>query len=160
MAYTKQQFIEAAFEELGLADYVFDLGPEQLQVALRRLDSMLASWNIKGVRLGYPLPASPGDSALDQDSNVPDAANEAIILGLAIRLAPGLGKPVQRETKVSFKDAYTGLLNFISTTPKMQFPSSLPRGQGAKSYQSESNTFFNTPLDPLDAGKDGELEFL
>ena len=159
MAYTKRQFIEAAFEEIGLASYVYDLEPEQLNGALTRLDAMLATWNTQGIRLGYPIPSSPENSNLDDDSNVPDTANEAIILGLAIRLAPGFGKVVSRDTKVSFKSAYVNLLNFTTEVPEMQFPSSLPRGQGAKAYQSESNTFFNTPLDPIDAGKDGELEF-
>jgi hypothetical protein len=54
MGYTKRQFISAAFEEIGLASYVFDLQPEQLQSALRRLDAMMADWNAKGIRLGYP----------------------------------------------------------------------------------------------------------
>jgi hypothetical protein len=160
MAYTKQEFIEAAFEEIGLASYVYDLEPEQLQSALRRLDSMLATWNIKGIRLGYPLPSSPGGSNLDDDSNVPDAANQAIILGLAIQLAPGFGKVASRETKVAFKDAYIGLINFAITTPEMQFPTTMPRGAGAKAQRSELDTFLSTPPDPLDVGKDGELEFL
>ena len=56
MGYKKRQFISAAFEEIGLASYVFDLQPEQLQSALRRLDAMMADWNAKGIRLGYPAP--------------------------------------------------------------------------------------------------------
>lgn len=145
---------------MGLASYVYDLDTKQLQDALRKLDSLMATWNAKGVRLGYPIPSSPSNSNIDDDSNVPDAANEAITLALAIRLAPGFGKTLSHDTKVSAKDAYIGLLSFIETTPEMQFPSTLPRGAGAKSYQSDSNVFFNPPLDPLDAGKDGELEFL
>mgnify|MGYP003525752305 CR=1 FL=1 len=55
MGWTKRQFVTQAFEEIGLAAYVFDLTPEQLQSALRRLDSMMASWNAKGIRLGYQI---------------------------------------------------------------------------------------------------------
>ena len=40
MGWTKRQFVTQAFEEIGLASYVFDLTPEQLQSALRRLDAM------------------------------------------------------------------------------------------------------------------------
>ena len=71
MGYTKRQFVTSAFEEIGLADYVFDLQPEQLEAALRRLDSMMAEWNAMGIRLGYSMPSSPQDSDLDEQTNVP-----------------------------------------------------------------------------------------
>jgi hypothetical protein len=87
MGYTKRQFVTSAFEEIGLADYVFDLQPEQLEAALRRLDSMMAEWNAAGIRLGYAMPSSPQDSDLDTETNVPDSAWEAIITNLAIRIA-------------------------------------------------------------------------
>jgi hypothetical protein len=45
MGWTKRQFITQAFEEIGLAAYVFDLTTEQLQSALRRMDAMVAGWN-------------------------------------------------------------------------------------------------------------------
>ena len=42
MGYSKRQFVAAAFEEIGLASYVFDLQPEQLQSALRyRIENIL-----------------------------------------------------------------------------------------------------------------------
>ncbi|OYW93885.1 MAG: hypothetical protein B7Z23_04325, partial [Pseudomonadales bacterium 32-61-5] len=88
MGYSKRQFISAAFEEVGLASYVFDLQPQQIESALRRLDAMMAEWNAKGIRLGYPLPNSPESSDLSAESQVPDSANEAIITNLAIRIAP------------------------------------------------------------------------
>jgi len=65
MGYSKRQFVEAAFEEVGLAAYVFDLQPQQLESALRRLDAMMAEWNAKGIRLGYPLPGSPQNSDIN-----------------------------------------------------------------------------------------------
>ena len=51
MGYTKRQIIEAACEEIGLANYAFDMQPEQLQAMMRRLDAMMAEWNAKGIRL-------------------------------------------------------------------------------------------------------------
>lgn len=74
MGWTKRQLITQAFEEIGLAAYVFDLTPEQLQSALRRMDAMVAGWNSNGVRIGYPLPSSPDSSNIDADSGVPDFA--------------------------------------------------------------------------------------
>ena len=105
MSFTKRQFVEAAFEEIGLAAYVFDLSPQQMESAVRRLDTMIAEWNAKGIRLAYPLPSSPQDSDIDAETTVPDSANEAIICNLGIRLAPSYGKQVMPETKVTAKMA-------------------------------------------------------
>ena len=111
MGYSKQQFVTAAFEELGLAAYVFDLAPQDLQTALRRLDAMMAEWNAKGIRLGYPLPGSPQDASLTDPSGVPDSANETIITNLALRLAPGFGKQVAAQTMATAKMGYNTLLS-------------------------------------------------
>ena len=40
MGWTKRQFVTQAFEEIGLAAYVFDLQPQQLDSALRKLNAV------------------------------------------------------------------------------------------------------------------------
>jgi hypothetical protein len=98
VGYSKRQFVEAAFAEIGLASYVFDLQPQDLEQALRRLDAMMAEWNAKGIRLGYPLPGSPQDSDINAESEVPDSANEAIICNLGIRhWRPATARPSCRR---------------------------------------------------------------
>jgi len=159
MGYTKRQFVNAALEEIGLASYVFDLQPEQLQSALRRLDALMADWNGKGIRLGYPLPSSPQDSDLDEESNVPDSANEAVILNLAIRLAPSYGKQVAIETKASAKQGYDVLLQRATVPPQQQLPGSLPSGAGNKPWRVYDGPFIRPPVDPVTVGPDGPLEF-
>lgn len=159
MGYTKRQFVTAALEEIGLASYVFDLQPEQLQSALRRLDALMAEWNGKGIRLGYPLPSSPQDSDLDEESLVPDSSNEAIILNLATRLAPSYGKQVAIETKVLAKQGYDVLLQRATVPPQQQLPGSLPSGAGNKPWRVYDGPFIRKPVDPVTVGPDGPLEF-
>ena len=158
MGYTKRQFITGAFEEIGLADYVFDLQPEQLQSALRRLDSMMMEWNAQGIRLGYPIASSPQDSDLDTETNTPDSAWEAVITNLAIRIAPGYGKTVSPDTKVSAKGAYNILLQRATYPLEQQLPSTMPIGQGNKPWRWD-NPYVNRPADPVDAGPDGPFEW-
>ena len=159
MGYSKRQFVAAAFEEIGLASYVFDMQPEQLQSALRRLDAMIADWNGKGIRLGYPLPGSPQFSDLDEPSEVPDNANEAIITNLAIRIAPGYGKVVMPETKAVAKDSYNTLLQRATAPIPQQMPVTMPSGAGNKPWRVYDNQFLRPPVDPVTAGPDGPLEF-
>lgn len=159
MSWTKRQFIEQAFEEIGLAAYVYDLTPEQLQSALRRMDAMVAGWNANGVRIGYPLPSSPEGSDLDQDTGVPDFANEAIYLGLAVRIAPSFGKTVAPETKAFADMAYSNMANQVAIpTPERQLPKTMPRGQGTKPWRNYNNPFIVPPDATVDAGSDGPID--
>lgn len=160
MAWTKRQFITQAFEEIGLAAYVFDLTPEQLQSALRRMDAMVGGWNANGVRINYPLSSTPQSSNLDDDSGVPDFANEAIYLGLAVRLAPSFGKTVAPETKAFADMAYSNMANQVAIpTPERQLPHTMPRGAGTKPWRNFNNPFVNRPQDPILAGSDNPIDF-
>jgi len=159
MGYSKRQFVTAAFEEIGLASYVFDLQPEQLQSAMRRLDAMMADWNGKGIRLGYPLPGSPQDSDLDQPSEVPDSANQAIITNLAVRIAPGYGKQVMPETKAVAKESYNTILSRATKPNQQQLPRTMPSGAGNKPWRIYDDPFLRRPVDPALAGPDGPIEY-
>jgi len=159
MGWSKRQFVMQAFDEIGLASYVFDLSPEQMQSALQRLDMMIASWNALGIRLGYPLPASPLDSDLDEQTNVPDSANQAIYTNLAIKLAPSYGKQVMPDTKATAKESYNTLLSRAAMPVEQQLPGSMPAGFGNKPWRVYGDPFLRGPVDPLLAGHDGPIEF-
>ena len=158
MSYTKRQFITAALEEIGLASYVFDLQPEQIDTARRRLDAMMADWNAKGIRLGYPIPSSPQDGDLDEQTNVPDSAYEAIICSLGIRLAPSYGKTVMIETKTVAKQGYDILLQRATYPLEKQLPGTMPAGAGNKPWRYD-NPYVRPPYHPVDAGPDGPIEY-
>lgn len=155
MSYTKRQLVEAAMDEIGLASYAFDLMPEQRELALRRLDSMMAEWNTRGLRLGYPVPDNPDDSDIDVDSNIPDAAWEAVITNLALRMAPSYGKQVNVETKITARHALNTILSRASMPPEMKLPA-MPSGAGNKTFE---DPFTPVPESDLIAGPDTTLDF-
>lgn len=159
MSWTKRQFIEQALDEIGLGTYTFDAQPEQYEAALRKLDAMMANWNSRGIRVGYPMPSSPENSDLDAETNVPDVANEAIYTNLAVSMCPSYGKAVVPELKQLAKRTYDYLLAFTSDIIERQFPSTLPKGAGNKPWRYRSDNFFPDPNDPLQTGKDGEIDF-
>ena len=156
MGYSKRQYVEAAFEEIGMANYVFDLQPEQLESAMRRLDAMMAEWNAKGIRLGYPMPSSPQQSDLDEQTYVPDSANQAIITNLAMRIAPGYGKQVMAGTMATAKSSYNTILSKATFPTEKQFPDTLPSGAGNKPWMYD--VFLPGPEDQVLAGQDGPIE--
>lgn len=158
MGWTKGQLVDRAFSENGLNPNVFNVDPDKLQEALGSLDAMIGTWNGKGIRLGYPLPSSPGDSDLAQDSGLPDSAIEAVYLNLAIRIAPGVGKQVSPDTRASANAAYNVLLARAAFPPQ-QPSKNLPAGAGNKPWRRVS-PFLPTPVDPLLAAEGGDqIEF-
>jgi hypothetical protein len=159
MGWTKRQMIEQAFDEIGLASYAFDLTPEQMQSAIRRLDTMMAAWNALGIRLGYPLPSSPQDSDLDEQTNVPDSANEAIYTNLAIKLAPSYGKQVMPDTKATAKESYNTLLSLAAMPKEQQMPGTMPAGAGNKPWRLDDKPFLRSPVDQVLAGGDGPIDY-
>ena len=155
MSYTKRQLIDAAMNEIGLASYAFDLLPEQRENALRRLDSMMAEWNTRGLRMGYPVPDNPADSDIDVDSNLPDAAWEAVITNLAIRMAPSYGKQVNVATATTARHALNTILSRASMPSEMKLPA-MPAGAGNKFID---DPFLPAPDPDLIAGPDATLDF-
>ena len=158
MSYTKRQFIQAAYRKMGLAAYVYDITPDEMDAGLQDLDAMMATWNGKGIRLAYPLPGSPDYTGLDEDTSVPDSAWEAVISNLALRLAPAYGKQVAVEVKASARQGYEVLLARATAPREMQFPGTMPSGAGNKPWNSD-DPFFPAPEDAVLTGSEGPLEF-
>jgi len=161
MSYTKRQFVTAAFEEIGLASYSFDLTDDELTSACKRLDAMMADWNARGIRISYPIPSTPETTNLDEETNVPDVANEAIILNLAVRIAPGYGKQVMPDTKQVARQSYMTLLGWDQSNNMLekQLPSTTPAGAGNKPWRYD-DPFLRPPSDPITTGSDGVLDIL
>jgi len=159
VSWTKREVVTNAFEEIGLANYVFDLQPEQLQAGLRRLDNMMATWNSRGLRLGYPLPDSPGGSDLDEETGVTDEAIEAMVANLAIRIAPLFGKTVSPDTKSAARGAYMALLNRRTNTLEKRIDANaIPAGQGTKYWRFNSDPFLSKTERGITTGPDDILD--
>jgi hypothetical protein len=149
--WTKQQIIEQAYDELALAGYVYDLDPDQLESALRRLDTMMAAWSAVGISLGYLLPASPDDSNLDDASGIPDTAIEAAYMNLAVKIAASRGKNLTPQTLAAARRGYDQLLGAAARAAArpVPMPNTLPRGAGNKPWRT-GTPFFPGPAETLD----------
>lgn len=157
MSWTKQQFVNRAFEEIGMANYNHSLQADQLNAALVTLDALMADWNARGIRLGYPLPSSPEDSALSEETNVPDFANLAIAKNLAIEIAPTVGKNV---SPLTMKSADRGMRTVTLRTlaPRERQISGMPAGAGHRYRGSKHREFLPPATDPLRVGDDDILD--
>lgn len=140
MAYTKGEFIDAALAEIGISADVFTVPVERRTYCLQRLDSMMGEWSARGLGLNYPLPSSPSSSSESQNTSVSDAANEAIITNLAVRIAPSFGKQVLPATITAASNSFSTLLAKYSVVPQRVMRAGFPIGAGNK-YRNNFNPF-------------------
>lgn len=134
--WTKKQLIEAAFEELALAGFVFDLDADQLEAALRKLDTMMATWSGVGISIGYVLPATPDDSNIADAAGIPDTAVEPVYMNLAVKLAAGRGKTLTTETRTAAQRGYNTLLGAAVAPTEGQASGLACNGAGNKPWRT------------------------
>lgn len=150
---TKREIVLQAYSELGLAEYNFDLSPDELNTARKRLDRMMAQWETK-VQTGYFLPSNPGDSDLDDESGLPDGVIDPAATNLAVLLAPGLGKQLAPATLVAANNGYKSVLAQFAQIPRMQYPDNLHVGSGNKPLPGVGNNYFQ-PEDQITVNQNG-----
>ena len=75
-----------------------------------------------------------------------------------MKIAPGYGKTVSQDTKVTARQKYDTLLAIAAFPPQRQLPANTPAGAGNKPWRTNTQ-FLRRPVDELDAGPDSELTF-
>lgn len=159
MAYKKLDIVDLAFQEIGIASYEFDLNPLESNGALRQLDLMMATWNKRGIRLGYPIPSSPNNSDLDDEIDIPDNALEAMYLNLAVRISAGFGKQLAPQTRAEAARTYMELLSDSMELVEQAYDyRAVPSGAGNKSWAFTGSPFLPRAVSPLTTGSDDVLE--
>jgi len=161
VTWTKRQIIEQAFDELALASYTFDITPDELQAAGRRLDAQMATWANLGLVLPYKFAASAVID-VEAESGLPMVAIEATYLALAVKTAASKGKALSTSTTRAAKAAYDALLlvTVKDQTREVQLASGTPCGSGHKGHTALGGAFFADPnTDTLKLGDSGGLTF-
>jgi hypothetical protein len=123
---TKRELVQAALNELGIAEYEFDVSPEELSSGSARLDSMMSTWSKMNLRIPYNYTGN-----YDSESGIPVTAVEAVTTNLAKRLAPSYGKQTPPEVLTTAKSSLNALLSESAEPLTMQL-GSLPYGAGHK----------------------------
>lgn len=159
---TKRQIIEQSYDELALAGYVFDLTPEELLSAARRLNGIVAAWINQGVTVPFAFDPEPTEDALDGDSGLPLTAYDAAYMALAVRTAASKGKALSPVTKGAARAAFDALLSDSvkrGLIPQ-SYRSGTPLGAGTRTFdRSEQYATVPDPA-PLGIAEDGGLAIL
>lgn len=130
METTKRWFITEALDEIGLSSYAFNLSGSDLMAALRKLDTLIATWEAQGLTINWVFSSNYDTSDPDDAVTVPDASLQAVITNLALRIAPSFGKNVSIETRQAAWQGLNALRVSKATIPQQQYPVTTPIGEG------------------------------
>lgn len=131
---SKRQIVEMAYEECSLAGYEFNLTPEELFSALRKLDALMARWKESSRDLGYNFPTVFGEGDLDEASLIPDAAVEGAAISLAMALAPAMGKQMSGESRARLNKAMSAISALCAKRPEQGWSRSTIAGAGNRRW--------------------------
>jgi len=84
---------------------------------------------------------------------LPDIANEAVIMNLAIKIAPSFGKQVMPDTKQGAKMALNTVMARFAEPIPMQLGQNTPLGAGNKPWRY-GNPFVRPPVEYIDPNTD------
>lgn len=149
---TKREIIASALGEIGLAGYIFDATPEQLEDARSRLDRLFAGWDGVGIRVGYNFGTN-----IDAESGIPNTAEECAYTHLALRIAPSYGKMVSPDTKVAAKNGFNAL--YAARRPMPQAPRSPALPLGAGNRRGVLNEQYFPDTTEVEGLNDGATEY-
>lgn len=150
---TKLDIVKSALGEIGLATYVFDATPEELQDLMNRLNRIAAMWDGLGIRTGYNFGAD-----INAESGLPDTVVLSFEMNLAVSIAPTFGKVLSTETKRAAKLAYSAMLTTLASIPRVPLNPRMPIGTGAK-LDVMDNQYFIPPGDGVEGVNTGATEY-
>lgn len=129
MAWSKREIIQRAFSDIGYGLEGFDIPPAKMEDALRILDTLVAEWNV--TPMGYPLHDNPADSDLDEDSGIPLSFVNGVVAGLAVRLAPTIGKEASLSIQRAASQGKAAITRIQSKPPARAIDTTMtPAGTG------------------------------
>lgn len=150
MSLTRRQLLTRAYRCLGVSNE-FDVSPDELTTGVEDMNMLMAAWTGRNIRIGY----RPG-TGLDDQTGIPDVAEGAVAMNLALRLAPSIGKAPSPDLKRDARLAYLALLtNKVRLTP-VQLPQEMPLGAGNRRFVDRR--FISPPTDPFDTGAGGTID--
>lgn len=130
MQTTKVDHISSAYSKLRISGLTVDPTPEDLELALTRLEDMIAEWNdTRNISFGYNFEDNPDPNSV---SNVPRWANEGVSFCLAIRLIADFNKEVPPALYSSAAASMSAISGRAARDRlrRVQYPSRQPIGSG------------------------------
>lgn len=125
----KGDLINDAYSRMRISGLTVNPSPEDVSIALMRLENMAAEWEERNICISYNF-EDYGNADPNTNSNIPRWAAEAVAANLAIRLLPDFGKDIT-PSLMSMANQSLGFV--VARTAKVRqtnYPNRMPLGSG------------------------------
>lgn len=144
---TKIDIINAAFSRLRISGLTVQATPEDIDLALNRLEGMAREWHTR-VNSGYFFETSP---ASNTPHNVPREYWAAYESNLAIRMAPDFGKEITAALLMEARATYSNMSARLALVKPVRPPARQPIGSGNRRF-NQADQYYQpqeeAPLSP------------
>lgn len=140
MAETASTVIRDALQEILVQASEQPISASEGQDAMRLLNRMMAAWESNGIDLSYTAVDSLNDAI-----TVVDGALDAIVLNLAIKLAPQYDRPISQGLFLNAKNAMDAVRKIAVVIPDTALPATLPYGSGNEDLAYNYSNFYAGP---------------
>lgn len=129
MAILKIDVINDAYSQIRISGLTINPNPEDITVALIRLDGMMAEFDASNLRLNYQFEEDPDPST---DTGVALAHRQMMATNLAMRLLADFGKPIPQPLFLQANQSLSNSNSIVSAelVNEVQYPNRQPRGSG------------------------------
>ena len=139
---TKIDLINDGYSAMKISGLTVDPTPEDINIALMRLEGMAAEYEASEMCTGYIFTNEPDPNDY---SGVPEKYRQAFAATLALRLAPDFGKEVPQSLYMTATGALSTLSSLAGVIPTNQYPARQPVGSG-NSYKGNRWRRYFTPV--------------
>lgn len=150
MRNSKVDIINDAYSKLRISGLTVLPSPEDLELALSRLENMMSEFDSSGLQLNYNFEDDPDPNSL---SNIPSFAYDGISGSLALRLSPDFNKIIPPSLVASVSASMGAISGRVAKDKlrKISYPSRMPVGSGNNRFNRWSKFYYSCDLPPVES---------
>lgn len=154
---TKADFINKAYSRARISGLTVTPSPEDIELALDRLENMAAEWEEHNIRTGYNFEDNPDVNSVH---NVPRKYWNAYQSHLAGKVLSDFGKQPTQTLIMEMNGTWSFLCASTACPQAVQPPSRMPVGSGNSRKYGQWNRFYgdsDRPREPVNTLYIGEI---
>ena len=149
-SFDKVDIIIDAFSQLRISGLTTQPVPEELDLALLRLEDMAAEWESSNITVGYQFEVDPDPNS---PSGIQPAYKQAFVRNLALSLSPDFNIMVTPQLERLARGSFSNMQSQVALArlQEVQYPTRMARGSGNtlrwnrwNRFYRVQNSFFNS----------------
>lgn len=150
MKNTKVDLINDAYSKLRISGLTVLPSPEDLELALSRLENMMSEFDVGGLQLQYNFEDDPDPNSV---TNIPKFSADGISSQLAIKLIPDFNKQPSVQLLSSAEASMCVISGWVAKNRlrQIQYPARMPVGSGNFILNRWARFYYPSAIPPVES---------